>query len=232
MGWLRSNRGPSELWWQSGWWQARERPWPSRLRPRSPTQWGFAYVDTAVGARNSDVNHQAGSWPAPFKVHVKPGGVGQVAVTFPQIGGPGGVVSSPRRHRPRGVVPAQAGGRQVRTRRPLIRCYQAGGSPVFLPSRPRLREHPETASIPPGPARTAMSASHPAPGSSQLLNSSAGTNTVIPAAVGVWVYPPWPRLIDPGRDVQLTAVHSGQSRPVRGQSGGRRPQQPNLQVRC
>src|SRR5690349_15398889 len=57
-----------------------------------PDEWGFAFVNKPSVPGIPDVNHQAGSWPAAFKVHVSPGGIGQVLVTFPQIAGKGGVV--------------------------------------------------------------------------------------------------------------------------------------------
>ena len=50
-----------------------------------PDHWGFAYVNKPAVPGIPDVNHQAGSWPAPLKVHVKPGVVGQVFVAFPRI---------------------------------------------------------------------------------------------------------------------------------------------------
>ncbi|HLJ98371.1 MAG TPA: hypothetical protein VKU39_00525, partial [Streptosporangiaceae bacterium] len=96
-----------------------------------PDHWGFAYVNIPVGI--PDPSHQAGSWPAPFKVTVAPGAPGQEFVRFPRIASAGGVVHvtavadiavwcQAQRWFPSGLDEIA-----------VVRCFRPGGVPMFVP---------------------------------------------------------------------------------------------------
>jgi hypothetical protein len=196
-----------------------------------PDQWGFAFVNKPSVPGIPDVNHQAGSWVPPFKVHVTPGGVGQVFVTFPHIAGKGGVVHvtavSPnpvwcqaQKWVPSGVNEVVA-----------VRCYRPGGAPVFVPfsiTFTRSSKGP----IPPG---RAFGYVHFEPGAGLVttFNSAGAANHVAAGGVGVWNVV-LPGLGSPAQagNVQVTAVNA--AKPAKCEVGGwaPKPAQQVFQIRC
>src|SRR5690348_3590486 len=145
-------------------------------RSAVPDQWGFAYVDKPSVPSVPDINHQAGSWPAAFKVHAMPGVVGQVIVRFPQVATKGGVVHVT-------AVSANPAWCQVQKWRPsgtdedaAVRCFKPGGAPVFVPFSITFA----TSSKGPFPAGPAYGYVHFEPGSglAASFNSAGGSNSV------------------------------------------------------
>ena len=98
-----------------------------------PNRWGFAYVDNPSVPGVPDPARQAGSWPPGFVVHVKPGAIGQVFVRFPRIGGRGGVVLVTAVTAAPVWCQAQKWARSGPNEIVAVRCYRAGGAPVFAP---------------------------------------------------------------------------------------------------
>jgi hypothetical protein len=98
-----------------------------------PDHWGFAYVDKPSVPGIPDPTHQAGSWPAAFKVHVTPGAVGQVFVRFPQIASKGGVVHVTAVIAQPVWCQAQKWGPSGTDEIATVRCFKPGGAPVFVP---------------------------------------------------------------------------------------------------
>jgi hypothetical protein len=200
-------------------------------RSAVPDHWGFAFVNKPSVPGIPDVGHQAGSWPAPFKVHVTPGVLGQVAVVFPQIATKGGVVhvaavsSSPawcqvQKWRPSGADEAA-----------VVRCFKPGGGPVFVPFSITFA----ASSKGPFPAGRAYGYVHyqPATGIVASFNSSGGTNQVVPGPTGVWQVT-LPGLGSAGLsgNVQVTAVDAAQ--PAKCEINGWAPSAADqtFQVRC
>jgi hypothetical protein len=172
-----------------------------------PDHWGFAFVDKPSVASIPDVNHQAGSWPAPFKVHATPGGVGQVFVAFPQIATNGGVVHvtavSPKPAWCQAQKWAPSGANEV----VAVRCFQPGGVPVFVPFSITFTTSSK-GPIPPGRAYGYVHF-EPSPGIVTSFNSAGGANQVTPVATGVWnVVLPGLGSSSQAGNVQLTAVNS------------------------
>lgn len=158
--------------------------WAGPARSAVPDHWGFAYVNNPSVPSVPDVNHQAGSWPSPYKVHVSPGLVGQVNVIFPHIATKGGVVHVT-------AVSANPAWCQVQKWRPsganeaaVVRCFKPGGAPVFVPFSINFA----SSSKGPFPAARAYGYVHfePATGIVARFNSAGGSNQVVPGATGVW----------------------------------------------
>ncbi|HYK30808.1 MAG TPA: hypothetical protein VEV63_02565 [Streptosporangiaceae bacterium] len=171
-----------------------------------PDQWGFAYVGKPTVPGIPDLTHQAGSWPAAFKVHTTPGAVGRVFVTFPRIASKGGVVHVTAVNA--GPVWCQAekwapsGLNEV----VVVRCHKAGGAPVFSPFTVLYT----TSTKGPFPAGRAYGYVHfePAGGIVASFNSVGAVNTVTPSGVGVWVVRmPGLGSSTPAGNVQVTAVN-------------------------
>jgi hypothetical protein len=176
-------------------------------RAAIPDRWGFAYVDKPTVPGTPILAHQAGSWPAPFKVHVAPGAIGQVFVTFPQIATKGGVVHVTA------VAPgpvwcqAQKWGPVGVNELVAVRCFRPGGAPVFVPFSITF----QTSSKGPIPPGRAFGYVHfdPTAGIVASFNSTGAVNHVIPGPVGVWTVS-LPGLGSPTQsgNVQVTAVNA------------------------
>src|SRR5947208_259356 len=196
-----------------------------------PDHWGFAYVSKPAVSGVPDLNHQAGSWPAPFKVHSTPGLVGQVVVVFPQIATKGGVVHVT-------AVSAKPAWCQVQKWRPsganeaaVVRCFKPGGAAVFVPFSITFA----ASSKGPFPAGRAYGYVHfePTTGIVARFNSAGGSNQVVPSPVGVWKVT-LPGLGSPGLsgNVQVTAVNP--AKPAKCELNGWAPSAAGqtFQVRC
>ncbi|HET9896177.1 MAG TPA: hypothetical protein VFQ44_14710 [Streptosporangiaceae bacterium] len=172
-----------------------------------PDKWGFAFVSKPSVPGIPDLTHQAGSWPAAFKVHTTPGAAGRVIVTFPRIASKNGVVHVTAVNQ--GPVWCQAekwaasGPNEVVS----VRCRRAGGAPVFS----RFTVLYTTSSKGPFPAGRAYGYVHFQPGGGVVatFNSAGTVNTVTPGAPGVWVVR-MPGLGTPAwaGNVQVTAVNA------------------------
>ena len=171
-----------------------------------PDHWGFAYVDKPSVPGTPDLTHQAGSWPAPFKVHVTPGAVGQVHVRFPQIASKGGVVHVTAVTAGPVWCQAQKWGPSGPDEIATVRCFRPGGAPVFVPFVIMFT----TSTKGPFPAGRAYGYVHfePASGIITQFNSVGAVNTVTSGPVGVWTVT-MPGLGTPALagNVQVTAVN-------------------------
>jgi hypothetical protein len=173
-----------------------------------PDHWGFAFVDKPAVPGIPDLNHQAGSWPAPFKVHVTPGAPGQVFVRFPRIAVKGGVVHVTAVIDRPVWCQAQKWGPSGPNEIFVVRCFRAGGAPVFAPFTVLFTKSSKA----PFPAGRRYGYVHFSPGAGIVdrFNSSGGANTVTPGGTGVWtVAMPGLGSAKPAGNVQLTAVHHG-----------------------
>ena len=172
-----------------------------------PNRWGFAYVDKPAVPGVPDVTRQAGSWPPGFVVHVKPGAIGQVFVRFPRIGGRGGVVLVTAVTAAPVWCQAQKWARSGPNEIVAVRCYRAGGAPVFAPFTVAYSQ----SSPGPVPAGRRYGYVHYSPvhGVVARFNSAARVNTVTPAGPGAWQVR-LPGLGSAGRagNVQVTAVNA------------------------
>ncbi len=196
-----------------------------------PDQWGFAFVDKPAVPGIPDVTHQAGSWAPAFKVHVTPGGVGQVAVIFPHIAGKGGVVHvtavSPQPVWCQAQKWGPAGVNEVA----FVRCFRPGGAPVFTPFSITFSRSTKG----PIPAGRAYGYVHFEPGSgiAATFNSTGAANHVTAVGVGVWNVA-LPGLGSPAQsgNVQVTAVDS--TKPAKCEIAGWTPKPAGqvFQVRC
>ncbi|HXP21657.1 MAG TPA: hypothetical protein VN840_18595 [Streptosporangiaceae bacterium] len=154
-----------------------------------PDHWGFAYVSQPSVPGTPDLAHQAGSWPAPFKVHTTPGVVGQVIVRFPRIASKGGVVHVTAITDERPIwCQVQKWGPSGTDEVVVVRCYQASAGPavpVFTPFTVMYTTSSKAAF----PAGQAYGYVHfqPGPGVVAQFNSAGGSNTVTSGPVGVWV---------------------------------------------
>jgi hypothetical protein len=172
-----------------------------------PIRWGFAYVNRPSVPGIPDLTRQAGSWPPGFVVHVKPGLVGQVFVRFPQIGGRGGVVLVTAVSPAPVWCQAQRWARSWPNEIVAVRCYLAGGTPVFAPFTVAYSQSS------PGPVPAGRRYGYvrysPAHGVVARFNSAGGLNTVAPAGPGAWTVR-LPGLGSAGRagNVQVTAVNA------------------------
>jgi hypothetical protein len=180
-------------------------------RAAIPDRWGFAYVDKPSVPGIPVLAHQAGSWPAPFKVHVTPGGVGRVFVTFPQIATKGGVVHvtavSPQLAPGPAWCQAQKWAPVGANEVVAVRCYRPGGAAVFVPFSITFES---SSKGPIGPGR-AFGYVHfePTSGIVASFNSTGAANHVVAGPVGVWNVA-LPGLGSPTQsgNVQVTAVNA------------------------
>lgn len=175
-------------------------------RAAVPDKWGFAYVNKPMVPGIPDPAHQAGSWPAAFKVHTTPGAVGRVLVTFPRVASKNGVVHVTAVNA--GPVWCQAekwapsGLNEV----VVVRCRKAGGAPVFSPFTVLYT----TSTKGPFPAGRAYGYVHfqPAAGIVASFSSVGAVNTVTPVSAGLWTVrmPGLGSSVRAG-NVQVTAVN-------------------------
>jgi hypothetical protein len=179
-------------------------------RAAIPDRWGFAYVDKPTVPGIPVLAHQAGSWPAVFKVHSMPGAPGQVFVSFPQIATKGGVVHvtavSPQLAPGPAWCQAQKWGPVGPNEVVAVRCYRFNGAPVFMPFSITF----ETSSKGPIPPGRAFGYLHfePATGIVASFNSTGAANLVTTPAPGVWnVSLPGLGSPTPSGNVQVTAVN-------------------------
>jgi hypothetical protein len=146
-----------------------------------PDHWGFAYVNIPSGI--PDPSHQAGSWPAPFKVTVSAGAPGQEFVRFPRIASARGVVHvtavadiavwcQAQRWFPSGLDEIA-----------VVRCFRPGGAPIFVPFAVAFT----TSSPGPFPPGRAYAYVHYSGAIVTQFNSSGGPIIVTPAGPGSWV---------------------------------------------
>jgi hypothetical protein len=171
-----------------------------------PDHWGFAYVDKPSVPSTPDLTHQAGSWPAPLHAHSVPGPANRVFVTFPHLASKNGVVHVTAVNP--GPVWCQALGWSPAgpDERVGVRCYKAGGAPVFSPFTVMYT----TSTKGPFPAGRAYGyvGFQPGPGITATFNSVGAVNTVTPGPLGVWTVR-MPGLGSPTQagGVQVTAVN-------------------------
>lgn len=170
-----------------------------------PDHWGFAFVNNPSVAGVPVLSHQAGSWPAVFHVHSAPAAGMRVLVRFPRIASKNGVVHVTAVNQ--GAVWCQAlswvpsGPDEVVG----VRCYKAGGAPVFSPFT--VMYTTSSGAAPAGPQYGYVHFS-PASGIVARYNSAGGVNTVTPGLVGVWAVkmPGLGSAVQQG-NVQVTAVN-------------------------
>jgi len=196
-----------------------------------PDRWGFAYVDNPSVPSVPTVNHQAGSWPAPFKVHATPGLIGQVSVSFPKIATKGGVVHVTAVTSQPAWCQAQTWGPSGPNEVARVRCFRPGGAAIFVPFTITFTTSSK-GPIPKGRAYGYVRFT-PGPGVVTSFNSSGGANHVIPGPVGVWkvVLSGLGSSTEVG-NVQVTAVNA--SKPAKCEVGGWTPKATGqiFQVRC
>jgi hypothetical protein len=173
-----------------------------------PDHWGFAFVNHPSVPGIPDLTHQAGSWPAPFHVHVSPGAVGQVFVRFPRIASAGGVVHVTAVIDAPDWCQAQTWGPVGVNEVVAVRCFTVSVGvtvPVSVPFTIMYSESSKAA-FPPGRAYGYMHY-RPGPGIVARFNSAGASDTVTSGPVGVWVVkmPGLGSLLQAG-DVQVTAV--------------------------
>ncbi len=151
-----------------------------------PDRWGFAFVGKPMVAGIPDLSHQAGSWPAPLHVHSAPGAPGQVFVRFPHLAAAAGIVHVTAVNEGAVWCQAQKWGPSGPGELVAVRCFAAGGVPVFSPFTVLF-----TTSTPgPGPVPAGRAYSYlrwkPGSGIVTSFNSSGGANTVTPGTAGTW----------------------------------------------
>jgi hypothetical protein len=153
-------------------------------RAAVPDKWGFAFVDKPMVAGIPDLSHQAGTWPVSLHVHSAPGAPGQVFVRFPQLAAEGGIVHVTAVNAGAVWCQAQKWGPSGPSELVAVRCFEAGGAPVFSPFAVLF-----TTSTPgPVPAGQAYSYLRWKPGSGIItsFNSSGGATTVTPGTAATW----------------------------------------------
>lgn len=171
-----------------------------------PDKWGFAYVSSPAVPGTPDLAHQAGSWPAPLHAHSAPGPANRVFVTFPRLASKNGVVHVTAVNQ--GPVWCQALGWAATglDERVGVRCYKAGGAPVFSPFTVTYT----TSTKGPFPAGRAYGyvRFQPGAGIAATFNSVGGANSVTAGPTGVWtVRMPGLGSAVPAGGVQVTAVN-------------------------
>ncbi|HVB45781.1 MAG TPA: hypothetical protein VNF47_24160 [Streptosporangiaceae bacterium] len=153
-------------------------------RAAVPDKWGFAFVSApAVPSVPAD---QAGSWPAPLKVHVTHNAAKQVFVWFPRLASKDGVVHVTAVNQGPVWCDAQKWVSSGLSEVVVVRCYKApGGTPVFSPFTVLYT----TSSKAPFPGGRAYGYIRYQPGSGVIarFNSAGAVNTVTPGPVGVWL---------------------------------------------
>jgi len=170
-----------------------------------PDKWGFAFVDKPAVAGIPDLAHQAGSWPVPLHAHSTPGAPGQVVVRFPHLASKGGVVHVTAVSSGPVWCQAQKWGPSGLDELVSVRCFKAGGVPVFS----QFTVAYTTSTKGPFPAGRAYGYVHfqPGPGIVATFNSAGGANTVTPGPTGVWtVKMPGLGSTVPLGGIQITAV--------------------------
>jgi hypothetical protein len=196
-----------------------------------PDHWGFAYVNKPAVPGIPDVNHQAGSWPAPLKVHVKPGVVGQVFVAFPKIASKAGVVHVTAVAGHPVWCQAQKWGPSGVNEVAAVRCFKPGGAPVFSPFTITF----ETSSKGPIPAGRAFGYVRFKPGTGVVtsFNSHGAVNHVTAGPAGVWnVALPGLGTSALAGNVQVTAVNPAKAAKCEIGSWAPHPTGQVFQVRC
>jgi hypothetical protein len=149
-----------------------------------PNHWGFAFVTAPSVAGIPPASHQAGSWPPAFKVHTSPGGPGQVVVRFPQVGVKGGVVHVTAVTATAAWCQAQQWAKSGADEVVTVRCYQAPGTPAFVPFVVLFTQSSKA----PIPAGRAYGYLRYQPGAGVLtsFSSAGGSNTVTQLGTGLW----------------------------------------------
>jgi hypothetical protein len=149
-----------------------------------PDKWGFAFVDKPAVAGIPDLTHQAGTWPAPLHAHSAPGAPGQVVVRFPRLAAKGGVVHVTAVNAGPVWCQAQKWEPSGTSELVFVRCFKAGGGPVFSPFTVLFTTSTKGAF----PSGRAYGYVHfePGPGVVASFNSAGGANTVVPGPTGVW----------------------------------------------
>jgi hypothetical protein len=149
-----------------------------------PAKWGFAFIDKPTVAGIPDLNHQAGTWPAPLHAHSAPGAPGQVTVKFPHLAAKHGIVHVTAINSGAVWCQAQKWGPSGLSEVVTVRCFKAGGAPTFSQFTVLFT----TSSGGSVPAGQAYGYVHFKPGSGVVtsFNSAGGANTVTPGPTGVW----------------------------------------------
>jgi hypothetical protein len=196
-----------------------------------PDKWGFAFIDKPTVAGIPDLSHQAGTWPALMHAHSAPGVPGQVIVRFPAIAAKGGVVHVTAVNVGAVWCQAQKWGPSGTSEMVTVRCFKAGGVPVFSQFTVLFT----VSSKGKFPAGRAYGYVHfePGPGIVTSFNSAGSANTVAPGPTGVWtVKMPGLGSAAPAGQIQVTAVNS--SGPAKCGVGGwsSTPGGQAFQVRC
>ena len=170
-----------------------------------PDKWGFAFVNNPSAPGIPVLTHQAGSWPAALHVHTAPGVLGQVAVLFPHLASKNGVVHVTAVNQGPIWCQAQKWAPSGANELVLVRCYKAGGAPVFSPFTVMYTSSTKG----PFPAGRAYGYVHvqPPSGIVATFNSVGAANTVAAGPPGTWVVT-MPGLGSPIKtgDVQVTAA--------------------------
>jgi hypothetical protein len=150
-----------------------------------PDKWGFAFVNNPSVPGIPVLTHQAGSWPAALHVHTAPGVLGQVAVLFPHLASKNGVVHVTAVNQGPIWCQAQKWAPSGVNELVLVRCYKAGGAPVFSPFTVMYT----SSSKGPFPAGRAYGYVHvrPPSGIVATFNSVGAANTVTAGPPGTWV---------------------------------------------
>jgi hypothetical protein len=173
-----------------------------------PNQWGFALVTNPAAVLGIPPSaNQAGSWPATLKVMTRRGTAGQVLVLFPGIASAGGVVQVTAVNP--GPVWCQAQGWKAVGPNEVVavRCYHAGGTPVFSPFSVTY----STSNCGPIPAGRAYGYAVFAPGHGLAASFNSGCHPNVLTAgpgPGVWTLTmPGLGFNAPAGGVQVTAVN-------------------------
>jgi hypothetical protein len=170
-----------------------------------PDHWGFAFVNNPSVPGVPVLARQAGSWPSGV-VHVKPGAPGQVFVRFPKIASSGGVVLVTAVTAQPAWCQAQKWGRSGSAEEVAVRCYLAGGAPVFVPFTVL---YSQSSAGPVGPGRGYGYVHFSPPHVVAQFNSAGAVNTVAAVATGVWtVRLPGLGSAAPAGNVQVTAANA------------------------
>ncbi len=196
-----------------------------------PSHWGFAYVDKPSVPGIPALDHQAGSWPPGFVVHVAPGVVGQVFVRFPRIASRGGVVLVTAVTDSPVWCQAQKWARSGPNEVVAVRCYKAGGLPTFAPFVVAYSQSSK-GSVPPGRGYGYVHYS-PVHGVVARFNSAGAVNTVTAVAPGAWkVRLPGLGTAALAGNVQVTAVNSAGPAKCEVSGWNSKPVRQLIEVRC
>jgi len=197
----------------------------------APDHWGFAFVDKPSVPGIPDLNHQSGSWPPGFKVHVTPGALGQAFVRFPQIASKAGVVHVTAVTDTPVWCQAQKWGPAGPDEIVAVRCFKPGGAPVFAPFVVMFTQS-TTGAFPPGRAYGYVHF-EPATGIVTRFNSAGAVNTVTPGPAGVWnVAMPGLGSPGPAGNIQVTAVNPAAAAKCEVAGWTPAPARQVIEVRC